>query len=78
MGKSSTLMYLPRMLGSRYLPIFYDMQKTGVASNIAIFLGTLAEEIYRVMNTRDMKVKPLSYDALRDASKENIALVYHI
>ena len=52
MGKSSTLKYLPKLLGLRYLPIFCDMQQTGVASNIAIFLGTLAEEIHRVMGLR--------------------------
>ncbi|HEY4032546.1 MAG TPA: AAA family ATPase [Ktedonobacteraceae bacterium] len=77
MGKSSTLMYLPRLLGSRYLPIFCDMQKTGVASSIAIFLGTLAEEIHRMMSTRGMKVKPLSYETLREALKENETSVYH-
>jgi hypothetical protein len=77
MGKSSTLMCLPKLLGSRYLPIFCDMQKTGVASSIAIFLGTLAEEIHKMMSTRGMKVKPLSYEALREALKENETSVYH-
>ncbi len=78
MGKSSTLRYLPKLLGLRYLPIFCDLQETGVASNITIFLGTLAKEIQRVMSAKGLKVKSLSYEELKEAVKENEEAVYHI
>ena len=45
MGKSSTLKQLPLLLGSRYIPIYYDLQSPGMSSSIAVFLGTIADEI---------------------------------
>lgn len=78
MGKSSTLTQLPNLLGSRNLPVFYDLQQPGVSSNIAYFLGTVAAEIYKVMAARGMKVRQLEYEALNQARKENEAVVYQI
>ncbi|HYU72718.1 MAG TPA: hypothetical protein VEL31_08550 [Ktedonobacteraceae bacterium] len=77
MGKSTTLVQLPRLLGSRYLPIFYDLQNPGIIANTAIFLYALAKEIHKVMNTNGMQVKPLSYDLLKDVLKESDGAVYH-
>jgi uncharacterized protein len=77
MGKSTTLVHLPLLLGSHYLPIFCDLQNPGVISNSATFLGMLAREIQAIMNARGMQVKPLAYEFLREARKESDAAVYH-
>lgn len=78
MGKSSTLMQLPDLLGARYIPLFYDMQARGISSSTSTFLGTVAEEIRRGMQARGMQVKSLAYARLKDANKENEAAVYHV
>ncbi len=77
MGKSSILKQLPNLLGSRYLPIFYDLQSTGIASSIAALLAAIAEGIYELLTTRGMLVRPLSYEQLREDQRENDAVVYH-
>ena len=68
MGKSSTLQQLPRLLGSRFLPIFYDLQRSGVLASTPIFLGTLAEGIYKELHARKMSVKMLEYKILRSGN----------
>src|SRR5438067_941431 len=51
MGKSSTLRQLPRLLNDHYfLPVFYDLQAPGIRSSTAAFLGTVAEEIFKVLD----------------------------
>jgi hypothetical protein len=78
MGKSSTLKQLPDLLGARYLPIFYDLQTRGFSSSIAVFLGKIADEIYKVMRTSGLPTKKLAYERLQDASRKNDAEVYHL
>lgn len=76
-GKSSILKQLPILLGSRYLPIFYDLQSTGITSSIAALLATIAEEVHDTLLTRGMLVHKLDYDDLRDDLRENEAVAYH-
>ena len=76
-GKSSILKQLPILLGSRYLPIFYDLQSTGITSSIAALLATIAEEVHDTLLTRGMLVHKLDYDDLRDDLHENEAAAYH-
>jgi uncharacterized protein len=78
MGKSSTLKQLPDLLGARYLPIFYDLQTRGFSSSIAVFLGKIADEIYKVMRTRSLSTKRLAYERLQEAERKNEAEVYHL
>ncbi len=78
MGKSSTLKQLPDLLGAHYLPISYDLQMRGMSSSAAIFLGTLAEEIYKVVTIRGMRIKKLEYERLQTSSQQNEAVVYHV
>ena len=66
MGKSSTLLQLPRLLGSRFIPVFYDLQSPGIFASTPTFLGTLADGIYKEMNARSMPVNRLVYRAFRD------------
>jgi hypothetical protein len=68
MGKSSTLQQLPRLLGSRFLPIFYDLQRSGILASTPTFLATLAEGIHKEMHARSMPVKMLEYRTLRRRS----------
>jgi hypothetical protein len=77
MGKSSILKQLPDMLGSHYLPVFYDLQSTGIASSIAALLAAIAEGIYELLITRGMLIKELSYEQLREDLRDNEAVVYH-
>jgi hypothetical protein len=76
MGKSSILKQLPILLGSRYLPIFYDLQSTGITSSIAALLAAVAEEVCDVLLIRGMLVHKLEYDDLRDDLRENEAVAY--
>ena len=77
MGKSSILKQLPILLGSRYLPIFYDLQSTGITSSIAALLATIAEEVHDTLLTRGMLIHKLEYSDLRDDLRENGAVAYH-
>ena len=77
MGKSSILKQLPSLLGSQYLPVFYDLQSTGVASSTAALLATIAEGIYELLLTKGMLVKNLDYEQLREDQRENEAVAYH-
>jgi len=76
MGKSSTLKQLPDLLGLRYLPITYDLQRPGMLASTASLLYSIAEKIYDMMLTRDQQVTKLEFEQLEEASKENIAAVY--
>jgi hypothetical protein len=70
MGKSSTLLQLPRFLGSRFLPIFYDLQGPGIFASTPTFLGTLADGIYKEMQARNLPVERLVYRAPRGSSPQ--------
>lgn len=76
MGKSSTLLQLPKLLSTRYLPVFFDMQQPGIFSNIASFFEHLTIEIYEAMNRRGMMIDQLRVEVLKDALKENEPAVY--
>lgn len=71
MGKSSTLLQLqlPRFLGSRFLPIFYDLQSPGIFASTPTFLGTLANGIYEKMTASNMPVEKLVYRTLRETQQ---------
>jgi uncharacterized protein len=77
MGKSSVLKQLPDLLGSHYLPIFYDLQSTGDTSSTAALLATIAEGIYSLLTIKGMLIRELTYDQLRENQRENEAVVYH-
>ena len=47
---------LPKLLGSRYVSIFYNLQGSGIYASTEVFLGTLAEGIQREMSTRAMPI----------------------
>jgi hypothetical protein len=76
-GKTSTLNQLPWLLGARYLPIIFDLQSRGMTSNIATFLGEIAQGIHNAMSMRGMPVIPLDYVVLQAAKDKNEATVYH-
>lgn len=76
MGKSSTLRQLPELLGTRYLPIFFDMQSRGISSSITDFFITVSREIGKAMRPRGMQVKRLDEARLQEASHRNEAAVY--
>jgi uncharacterized protein len=70
MGKSSALLQLPRLLGSRFLPVFYDLQSPGIFASTTTFLGTLADGIYKEMQARNLPVEKLVYRTFRDYSTQ--------
>src|SRR6266700_973976 len=70
MGKTSTLKQLPKLLGSRYLPITFDLQAPGICSSTTAFLYTIAEEMFKVMQIRGMQVKKLDPALLQTAANE--------
>ncbi|HEY5006233.1 MAG TPA: hypothetical protein VII61_23935 [Ktedonobacteraceae bacterium] len=77
MGKSSILKHLAALLGSHYLPIFYDLQSTGITSSIAALLASVAEEVHETLLKRGMLVRKLEYEHLRDDLRENESVAYH-
>ena len=77
MGKSSLLRQLPRLLDDHaFLPIFYDLQAPGVRSSAAAFLGTVSENIQKMLDTRGKQVEKLKSEYLREISLRNEAEVY--
>jgi uncharacterized protein len=68
MGKSSALLQLPRLLGSRFVPVFYDLQSPSIFASTPTFLGTLADGIYKEMQARNLPVEKLVYRTFRDYS----------
>lgn len=82
LGKSSALMQLPYLLGSQYIPVFYDMQNPGIFATVPTLMGTIAEGISREMRTRGFPIDVLTYKMLHEVSSNqsslgNDALVYH-
>jgi len=78
MGKSSTLLQLPYLLGSTYIPVFYNLQDPGMYAKSTTFLGTLAQGIYNEMSTRSMPVTQLSYSILQDSRQINDPAAYNV
>lgn len=52
MGKTSFLLQLPRLLDSKYIPIFIDMQMGSPTQSDASFIYSLANAIYRQMRVK--------------------------
>lgn len=77
MGKSSILKHLPVLLGPRYLPIFCDLQATGITSSASAFFQFMAHAVYEALKGRYMAVKELERGHLEAAQRENEAAVYH-
>jgi hypothetical protein len=75
-GKSSTLLQLPYLLGSTYVPVFCNLQDPGIYAKTTTFLGTLARNIAIAMNSRGMSIEQLSYKALQESGQVNDSLVY--
>nr|MBA2677258.1 hypothetical protein [Ktedonobacteraceae bacterium] len=59
MGKSSIIKQLPVLLGPGYVPVFYDLQQSGLLASAAAFFGNVAANIERQMRDRGMLVPPL-------------------
>jgi uncharacterized protein len=76
MGKSSTLKQLPNLLGATYIPIVFDLQARGISSSIDVFLGKLAEEIYKAVSMRGMLAEKLERIQLQEAMYRNDAAAY--
>ena len=66
MGKTSTLLQLPYLLGSHYIPVFYSLQSPAIYKSTAAFLGALGERIYKEMQAKGLQVEHLSPRMLRD------------
>ena len=59
MGKSSIIKQLPVLLGPGYIPVFYDLQQSGLLANAAAFFGNVAVGIERQMRDRGLLVPAL-------------------
>jgi hypothetical protein len=73
MGKSSIIKQLPVLLGPGYVPVFYDLQQSGLLANAAAFFGNVAIGITRQMRDRGMLVPPLDrvwLDSIQQAQGE--------
>lgn len=78
MGKTSTLRQLPKLLGDRYLPIFFDLQMRGISSSTPTFLRVIAGEVYKTMDSKGMQIEKLEYKDLQEASQRNEATAYFL
>ncbi len=78
MGKSSTLKQLPVLLSKHYLPIFFDLENPGILSSALAFLSSVADEIYKEMNTGGIQVDRLQDERLEEASRQNEAATYYV
>ena len=76
MGKTSVLQQLPRLLGSRYISVFYNLQESGAYASTEAFLGTLAVGIQNEMNTRAMSVEPLQFGFLQEKRRASSPAAY--
>jgi predicted transcriptional regulator len=76
MGKTTTLIQLPVLLGSHHLPLFFDLQEPGLTSNAAAFLRKIAAEMFKALQVRGFKISQLSYEVLKEAQGQNEAAVY--
>ena len=73
MGKTSILNQLPKVLGSNYYVVNYDLQSPSMRVNGAEFLTNLARNIQKTLTKRNVHVRLLEYDTLqkaKDASNE--------
>ena len=73
MGKSSIIKQLPILLGPGYVPVFYDLQQSGLLASAAAFFGYVAAGIERQMKDRGMLVSTLDrtwLDSLQQSQGE--------
>jgi len=77
-GKTSTLHNLPRMLGARYIPLFFDLESPGMSADAAAFLSEIAGAIALALEVRGHRVRLLEYDVLQQVSRTNIAHAYRL
>lgn len=77
MGKSSLLLNLSRLLGSLFLVVILDIQRS-TDNSITVFLSNLATSIWTIALQRGIRVKKLKYEYLQEASEQNEAAVYHV
>ena len=78
MGKSSLLKQLPVLLGPRYIPVFYDLQTTGMISSTAAFFATIAATIEKRFMDRGLTVQSLTRSQLDAAQQEDEIKVYDV
>lgn len=77
-GKTSTLHNLPRMLGARYIPLFFDLESPAMSADAAAFLSEIAGAIAQAMEVRGHRVHLLEYAALQQVSRTNSAQAYRL
>lgn len=78
MGKSSALLQLPYLLGSTYVPVFYNLQDPGIYARTTTFLGTLAGKISHEMSTRGIPVEQLAYTRLQELGQISDPSAYDV
>jgi hypothetical protein len=78
MGKSSILKQLPLLLGPRYLPVFFDLQRPGMIASTAAFFATLAAGIEKQLKERGLLVQRLERSQLDYAQQQDEYNVYDI
>lgn len=79
MGKTSTLHHLPRMLGGRYIPLFFDLEQYRNSADATAFLSSTAREIFSALQRRGLRIRKLEYTTLREvAIQENVAKTYFV
>jgi len=78
MGKTSTLYQLPNRLGASYIPILYNLQDPKIYASISTFLGKLANDIFRELSERGIKVKIKSFAHLLGSNHVNDPIAYSI
>lgn len=78
MGKSSIIKQLPVLLGPRYLPVFFDLQRPGMIASSAAFFATLAAGIEKQLKERSLPVQKLERSVLDHAQQQDEFKVYDI
>ena len=66
MGKTSVLKHLQRLLGSRYIAVFIDMQSPRARESINTFLYSLSKVIYEKLNKQGIPVERKALDDFRE------------
>ena len=76
MGKSSILRQLPVLLGSSYLPIFWDLHNPAAHASIAVFFASLSEAIEEHLSAKHLSIEPLTRSQLEQALGKSEVAVY--
>jgi len=78
MGKSSILKQLPVLLGPHFLPVFCDLQTTGILASTAAFFAAIAAGIEKQLEERGMFVHKLERGQLNAAQQQSEVMVYDL